>query len=722
MFIRVRNLLIAAVPFAALLLGASLTADEGMYPISELGRLDLRAKGLQVSASDLYNPNGVSLVDAIVQVGGCTGAFVSPDGLILTNHHCAFGAVQAASTAQHDYLTDGFFAATREGELPARGYTVRITESYRDVSSTVLDGLADEMDPTERARAIEQRTKAIVAETEAAQPGKRAEVAEMFAGKTYVLFVYTYLRDIRLVYVPPRAIGEFGGENDNWMWPRHTGDFSFMRAYVGSDGKPAPHAPANVPYTPRRFLKVNPDGVKEGDAVFVLGYPGRTYRHRTSHYLAYERLVRMPFVADLNASQIETMETLGASSREIALKHDARIKGLANVMKNYRGKLRGIDRLDLVKRWQQDEAALQAFVDADPELKARYGEVLPGVGRVYQETVRQAPSELVLGALRASSLRLTNAYRLYEGAIERQKPDLQREAAYMDRNSAQLLESMRQALRDFHAPTDRALLGELLRRAAALPQDQRIPAVDAIVKGGDAGPAIDRFLDQALANAKVTDEASLQAALSKSPEALEQLGDPWIGFARALYPTFRALRETQQRREGTLSRLQALYVDAKQRRQSAAFLPDANGTLRLTLGRVRGYSPADAVVHLPFTTLHGVVDKTTGTEPFTSPARLVQLAREGAYGRFAHPALGDVPVAMLYDLDTTGGNSGSPVMNARGELIGVNFDRTFDATINDYAWSESYSRSIGVDVRYVLWVTGTFGGATRVLQEMGITP
>jgi hypothetical protein len=281
---------------------------------------------------------------------------------------------------------------------------------------------------------------------------------------------------------------------------------------------------------------------------------------------------------------------------------------------------------------------------------------------------------------------------------------------------------MRQALRDFHAPTDRALLGDMLRRAAALPPDQRLPAVDAIVGGGDAGSAIDRFLDHALAGAKVTDEASLQAALAMNPEALEQLGDPWIGFAKALYPTYRALRETQQRREGALSRLQALYVDAKQRRQSGAFLPDANGTLRLTLGRVRGYSPADAVVHLPFTTLRGVVDKTTGREPYASPPQLLDLARDRVFGRFAHPTLRDVPVAMLYDLDTTGGNSGSPVMNARGELVGVNFDRTFDATINDYAWSESYSRSIGVDVRYVLWVTGTFGGATRVLQEMGITP
>jgi hypothetical protein len=707
---------------AAIVLGAPLVADEGMYPISELGRLDLKSKGLQVSVSDLYNPAGISLIDAIVQVGGCTGSFVSAHGLILTNHHCAFGGVQAASSKDRDYVTDGFLARTREEEIPARGYAVRITESYRDVSAAVLAGLGEVADPAERARTIEARVKAIVAETESANPGKRAEVAEMFAGRTYVLFVYTNLRDVRLVYVPPRAIGEFGGEIDNWVWPRHTGDFSFMRAYVAPDGRPADYAAGNVPYSPRRFLKVNPGGANEGDAVFILGYPGRTYRHRTSHYLDYEARLRMPFVAELYAWQIQTMEELGKTSREVAIKHDARIKGLANVMKNYRGKLQGVQRLDLVSGWREGEAKLQAFIDADPERRARFGTVLQDIGRVYDEMAAAAPQELILDALRPASTRLNLAYLLYEGAIERQKPDLERQGAYMDRNRAQQLDSMKRALRDFHAPTDRALLGHLLLKAAALPAGLRIPAVDAVLGGGAPEAAVDRFLDAALASSQIGDEAALAGALERTPSELEQLNDPWIALARDLLPTYQALRQTRLRRDGTLSRLQALLVDVKQQMQQTSYLPDANGTLRFTFGRVRGYSPADAVQYRPVTTLKGVVEKTTGAEPFNTPATLMDLFKARDFGRFAHPALGDVPVAILYDLDTTGGNSGSPLMNARGELVGVNFDRAFEATINDYAWSESYSRSIAVDIRYVLWVTSRFARADHILEEAGVSP
>jgi hypothetical protein len=707
---------------AVVLLGLPIAADEGMYPISELGRLDLKSKGLQVAVSDLYNPGGVSLIDAIVQVGGCTGSFVSNEGLILTNHHCAFGGVQAASSKNRDYVTDGFLARTRAQEIPARGYTVRITDSYRDVSAEVLAGLADGMDPAERARTIDSRAKALVADTEKAHPGKRAEVSEMFAGRTYVLFVYTNLRDVRLVYVPPRSIGEFGGEQDNWVWPRHTGDFSFLRAYVAPDGTPADHAATNVPYVPRRFLTINPSGVNDGDAVFILGYPGRTFRHRTSHYLDYEARLRMPFIADLYAWQIRTMEELGQVDREIALKHDARIKGLANVMKNYRGKLQGVRRLDLVSRWRENETALQAFIEADPSRSARYGAVLAGIAQVYDEMAAQADTELIVDALRTASILLNVAFQIYEGALERQKPDLERQGPYMERNRAQQLEAMKRALANLHAPTDRALLGDLLVKAAALPAGRRIPAVDAIVQGRDPSGAIDRFLEEALTGARIADEAAIDAAVQRTPADLESMNDPWIGLAKALYPTYRALRETRLRRDGTLSRLQALYVDVKQQWQQASFLPDANSTLRFTLGRVRGYSPTDAVQYQPVTTSRGVMEKTTGSEPFNTPKGLIDLIRARDFGRFKHPVSEDVPVAILYDLDTTGGNSGSPVMNARGELVGVNFDRAFEATINDYAWSQSYSRSIAVDVRYVLWVTSRFAGADHILKEAGVAP
>ena len=316
--------------------------DEGMWPISEIHKLNLQSKGLEISTTEIYNPEGISLIDGICKINGCTGSFVSPDGLILTNHHCAFGAIQDASSKENDYIKNGFLAQNRSQEIEARGYTVRITESYRDVSNNVLSAVSDTMDLAERTKAIEKKIKEIVKETEKQHPGKRAEVAEMFIGKTYVLFSYTYLKDVRLVYAPPRSIGEFGGEIDNWMWPRHTGDFSFMRVYVAPNGSPAEYSPHNKPYHPKKHLQVCPSGVNEEDFVFIFGYPGRTFRHRTSYYLAYQEQIRMPYVEQLYNWQISVMEKISENNRTLALKHLSRIKGRSNTTKNYRGRLNGL--------------------------------------------------------------------------------------------------------------------------------------------------------------------------------------------------------------------------------------------------------------------------------------------------------------------------------------------------------------------------------------------
>ena len=694
-------------------------ADEGMYPISEIHKLNLRAKGLLIDPKELYNPNGVSLIDAIVQLSGCTGSFVSKDGLILTNHHCAFGFVQAASTAENDYVTNGFIAWNRSEEIPAKGQTVRITESYRDVSEEVLSAVDEKMALAERTKAIDRAMRAIVAETEKKNPGKRAQVAEMFAGKTYVLFVYTYLRDVRIVYVPPRSIGEFGGEDDNWMWPRHT-DFSFFRAYVAPDGSPADYAPDNVPYHPKKFLKVNPSGVDEGDFVFILGYPGRTYRHRTSHYLAYEEKYRMPYVADLYEWEIALMEQMGKNDREIALKHDARIKGLANTMKNYRGKLLGMRRLSLVDRKIEEEKGLQQFIDSDPQRRALYGTVLVEIGEIYQEMSDQAPSELVLDYLRRGSTMLAYGFAIYESALELQKPDLERLSSYTDRNLPNTKRYLPRALQNYYEPTDRAVLKHLLMQAANLPPDQRIPAVDELLKGGDPEQAIDRFIQTAFAQSKLNDEQFLMDSFGRKPADVEAMDDPFVQLARALYPTYQKLREVREQRDGALSKLSALLVDVKQQFQKTSFIPDANSTLRFTFGHIKGYSPRDATYYKPISTLTGVMEKTTGEYPYATPQKVRDLYNAKDFGRYRSAKLNDVPVGILYDMDTTGGNSGSPVLNARGELVGVNFDRAFEATINDYAWSESYSRSIAVDIRYVLWVTEKVGGVKYLLAEMGI--
>lgn len=712
-----------AVTLTALLTSLAFT-DEGMYPLSEIHKLNLKAKGFKIAPKDLYNPQGVSLVDAIVQVGGCTGSFVSSDGLILTNHHCAFGAVQAASTAEKDYLTNGFLARNRSEEIPAKGYTCRITESYRDVSAEVLSAAKEGMSFAERAKAFEQKIKEIVAAEEAKAQGIRAEVAEMFAGKSYVLFIYRNLKDVRLVYVPPRSIGEFGGETDNWVWPRHTGDFSFMRAYVAKDGSMADYSPENVPYRPRRSLKVAPQGVNANDFVFILGYPGRTFRHQPAAFYEYHQKYFLPFNADWAAWQIDMMEAAGKDNSEVAIRLSSRIKGLANRMKNYRGKLQGFYRLSLLEKKRQEERGLQTFIAADATRKAQYGTVLPEIDKIYAEVMAEANRNQILGQIVGSSVLLNAGYTAFKLSAQLQKEDLQREPAYMNRNLPALKNRMELAYADRHDGIDRLFLKEILKKASQLPEGQKIAAVEAIVKNstdGSAKAAIDKFVEDAHANSKLRDPEFFKSLLAMKPDEIRALQDPFIEFAVALEADLEKTREAGRARQGALDKLFAQLVEVKQLWKQTDFIPDANSTLRLTFGHLRGYSPNDAVEYEPITTLAGVYQKhLTGNEDFNAPAKLLDLWRAKDFGNFKSEKLQDVPTAILYDTDTTGGNSGSPVLNANGELVGVNFDRSYEATINDYQWSAAYSRSIAVDIRYVLWVVQKFAGADFLVKELGV--
>jgi len=696
-------------------------ADEGMYPISEIQKLDLKSNGLEIEPIDIFNPDGISLIDGICNVGGCTGSFVSPNGLIVTNHHCAFRAIQSASTKENDYLQNGFLAKDKSEEIPAKGYTVRITESYRDVSEEVLSVVKDKMDLAERTKAIEKKMKEIITETEKENPGKRADVSEMFIGKTYVLFIYTYLKDLRLVYAPPRSIGNFGGEVDNWMWPRHTGDFSFMRAYVASDGSPADYSKENVPYQPKKFLKVSPEGVNEEDFVFILGYPGRTYRHQTSHYLAYQEEIRMPYVVEWYQWQISVMEKMSEKGRDIALKHESRIKGLANTEKNYRGKLIGLKRLSLVEKKRAGEKDLQKFIEADAERKTKYGSLLAEIGSIYQQMEDEAEQAMVLSYLLRSSSLLGNAYTVYEAAIERKKKDVERKSAYMDRNFSRTKQRLFLSLKDYYEPTDKIIFKEMLMRAANLPEGQKIPAIEEIVKSKpNLEEAIEGFFENAYTHSKMSDEKVITDLFDKSHKKIKKMDDPFIRLAVELYPVYKERDEKGKARRGAIDKLYAQLIDVKKDFLAKDFIPDANGTLRLTFGYIRGYSPRDAVYSEPITTAQGVLEKTTGEAPFDTPKKLIDLIKSRNYGRFEHPKLKSVPTAILYNMDTTGGNSGSPILNARGELVGINFDRAFEATVNDFAWSEDYSRSIAVDIRYVLWITHKFGGAGYLLEEMNV--
>ncbi len=694
-------------------------ADAGMYPMSELNRLDLAAAGLEVTAADIYNPDGTALVDGIVKLGGCTGAFVSDQGLILTNHHCAFRAIRDASDPEHDFLRDGFAAADFGAEFPAAGYTVRITESYRDVSAQVLAAVTGDMDPGRRTAAIEKRMKQLSLDYEAAHPGKRAEVSEMFPGESYVLFVYTFLKDVRLVYAPPRAIGNFGGEQDNWIWPRHAGDFSFMRAYTGPDGEPAAYSPDNVPYRPRKVLQVVRSGVGSGDPVFICGYPGRTYRQRSSFYLEHLARYTMPLTVDWYTWQIEHLEALGQGDRSRQLALASRIKQLHNTAKNYRGKLQGISRLDLITRKRAEEVRLQEFIAADPQRQRLYGHVLRDLEGYYRDLDREMPYEMWLRFLKRSPQALQVALTVWESAQERQKPEDERDTAYMDRNLDQTLQRLQVQAEHFDAGADSLLLAELLRRGGAFPRSHELEPLSRVLGPEGSAEAAD-MLAHLFKTTTLMDPQFLAAAMAMTPAQLRRLDEPFLNLAADLYPEYLRVKLEGKRRKGVLDPLRAALVDARRGFLGGRFIPDANGTLRFTYGHIEGYSPRDAVLYTPLTTVGGLLEKETGTPPYALPPRMRELVEARDFGPFADSDLGGVPVDILYSTDTTGGNSGSPVLDARGRVVGLNFDRSWEATINDFAWDHSYSRSIGVDIRYVLWVTWKFGGGVRLLDEMGV--
>jgi hypothetical protein len=690
-------------------------ADEGMWPITEIGRIDLPSKGLQIPVKEIYNPDDISLMQAIIRLSGCTASFVSPDGLIITNHHCAFGAVQRASTAENDYLTNGFLAKNRQDEIPATGYTASIMESYIDVSSQVLSVVTEDMEVGQRIKAINKKKKELLLQAEKDYPGKRAEISEMFIGKTYLLFIYTRLRDIRLVYVPPVAIGEFGGENDNWIWPRHTGDFSFVRAYVAPDGSPADYSEENIPYQPKVHFQVAPEGVNEEDFVFIMGYPGRTYRHRTSYFLAYEKNVRLPYLATEYEKAIRIMEDYSSKDNDIAIKLASPIKSLSNRMKNYRGKLTGINRIGLIEQRRSIEEKMIDYFSGD-ERGDTLRQVLSDIDKVYREKELWAHSEYLISNILRLSTPLKNAHTVYKAAENKVKPDIERESAYMDRNLARTQKKMFLGLKSYYPPAEKVILSGLLEQVLKLRKEQKIEALE----NASSDKNIDQFIEDLYGTTQFADETFLQEILALSSDQLNEIDDPALNMIRKLYPQLKKNKERSRKQSGTLNKLHPKLYDLKYQFNEAAFIPDANGTFRLTYGYIRGYHPRDGVYYSPITSFRGVIEKTTGKDPFITPPPLIDLYRKKNFGQFFNEKINDIPVAILYNMDTTGGNSGSPVLNSKGHLVGVNFDRAWEATINDYAWNESYSRSIAVDIRYVLWVTQKFAGAEYLLEEMNV--
>lgn len=693
--------------------------DEGMFPLSDLDRAGLRQAGLKISEADIYNPGQVGLVDALVRVGGCTGSFVSPDGLIITNHHCAFSAVQLASTPANDYLKNGFLADTRAKEIQAQGLTIRITDSYEDVSDRILQTVSTVTDPAERIRTIQELQRQIAREAENQDPSIKAEVSEMFIGKSYVLFRYKTIEDVRLVYIPSQNIGEFGGETDNWVWPRHTGDYAFLRAYVAPDGSAAAYSPNNVPYQPKKHLTVNPEGVEEEDFVFILGYPGRTFRHRPAQYIAYQERYLLPYVSELYDFQNQQMALAGENDKATELRLATRIKRNANVMKNYRGKMKGLRNIDLVASKTAEDRELAAFIAANPELRTRYGTLMDDIDAHYRTVYSDAQLDLWYAQVYGSSsllqvARILNTLRnLVANAAPEQRQRL------LDLNRERAAQNIRSVYAAYHPDVDASLLARMFEDGVQLTGPNRVEALTqvGITDPTHAGSAARELL----AKSKLADTSYVLNDLLNDANTLLALNDGLVELHQALAAEMDIRRPEMERREGELNKLMGDYVAVKEQYLDRAFIPDANATLRLTFGYIRGYSPADATYMHPFTTVRGMLEKgRTGDEVFNYPAAIRQAWEARDFGSYIKEDLGDVPVNILYNMDTSGGNSGSPIMNAYGELIGVNFDRAYDATINDFAWNEQYSRSIGVDIRYVLWIADKVDKAHFVLDEMGI--
>jgi hypothetical protein len=723
-----RRLITFALVLTIVLAAAPSGADEGMWLPSQLPELQptLAAMGLQLTAKEIWDPaTNTGLASATPWLGGCSSSFVSPEGLIVTNHHCAFGAIQMNSTPEHDYITNGFLAANRADELPYRAGRVNVFKGYEDVTAAIDAALKPGMAPEARTNAIERREKELIAECE--KGGLRCRVAEMFGGAKYVLFKQVELRDVRLVYAPPRSIGEYGGEVDNWVWPRHTGDYSFLRAYVGKDGKPADYSADNVPFKPDRFLKIATTPLEDGNFAFILGYPGRTMRYRVAASIAEDTTFYYPQRIKLLKDLIAILENESKRGKDVEIKLASQLKGFYNSFKNNEGMLEGLTRSDLAGRKRAEEGKLTAWINADPARRTKYGEVLPGLDAIVAARSATRDRDLILGwvTMGRSYGLLGAALAIDRWSEEKAKPDMARDMGFQARDERALRQRLTSMQRNLDVQTDRAMLGYLFARAAQLPSGQRVSAVDeALAATGKTGnDAVAALLDR-LFSTKLGDEKVRLGMLELDHKAVLATGDPMILFANALRRDTKIMEDANKKYEGQTVLLVPRFLEALALWKGKPLYPDANSTLRLTYATVKGYSPRNAVLYLPFTTLAGVVQKNTGVEPFNCPPRLLEAARLGvaAFGRYVDPRLHDVPACFITTNDITGGNSGSPVMNGRGELVGLAFDGNYEAIDSDFQFNDALSRTIAVDIRYVLWCMDFVDKTHTLMREIGVEP
>ncbi len=707
-----------------------LAAEEGMWMPQQVPDLaqKLKAMGFQGEPAAFADLTGQPM-GAIVSLGGCTASFVSPEGLIATNHHCVQGSLQFNSTPQKNLLVDGYLAKTREEELSnGPGSRVFVTVSVEEVTDAITGKIDPKLDDRKRFDLIERRVKERTAACETG--GLRCRVDSFFGGLRYFEIAQLEIQDVRIVYAPPAGIGNFGGETDNWRWPRHTGDWSFYRAYVGKDGKPAPFSKDNVPYRPTRWLPVQPAGVKEGDLVFVVGYPGRTQRHQTWAEVKDTTEWSFPWFVKAAEEQIAILETLGNTDEELQIKVAGRVRGLNNALTNRRGQLEGLVKGGILAKKEQNEKDLATWIAADPVRQKEYGDVLPALAALQAEAEKTRERDAVFTSLFTSSPMLNAAHSAHLLSVEKaKKNDVDREPEYQERNWTRIRESQERAQRTIDARIDKALLRWAMGYAAALPADQRISGLDKMagltpgMAKTDSDKAISDYLEKLLAGTKMAGKDFRLGLLDGKAAEIAATKDPMVDLALVLDPLHQQSREAAKRRQGAAARIRPRYMQALLAQSGGLVAPDANGTLRVTFGTVKGKPAADGTQWTAFTTLKGIEQKATGQGEFNAPARQLEAIaalRAGKSTPYALPELGDVPVDLLSTVDTTGGNSGSPTLNGKGELVGLLFDGTYDTIASDFLYDTVNTRSIHADVRYMLWVMSEVDGARHLVREMGV--
>lgn len=698
----------------------TLNAQEGMWLLSQIQQLDLEQKGLEISPAEIYNPTEPSLYNAVIQLGGGTASFVSPEGLIITNHHVAYGALQRASSVNSDYMANGFLAENRTDEIVAQGYEARLLTEMTDITEKVLKAAKGIDDPTEKDKKINAWIVDMTESLEKKSDDIDARVAEMYNGKQYILFVYKVFKDIRIVYSPPMSIGKFGGDIDNWMWPRHTGDFSFLRVYCSPEGDGAEYSETNVPYKPKVWLKVATEDLKEGDFTFILGFPGATTRYRTSNSASWNLKYNYPFSIENFGEILDLMDELTANDPEGAIKVAGMHAGLANAMKNYQGKVEGMKKVGFVQKKLDFEKEFTDWVNSTPVTKEKYGHVLSDIQKTYKtiEVTKDRDNVMnIMGGLAGTPLSL--AMQLYGVKKELEKPAKERRPGYSEKILDEMKEQLPYYYANYYEPVDKAMFARALEMANELPADQRIDGWEYIFS--DNSIATGQFADEAYASTKLKDVEFAKELLGKSVAELEALDDPFMNMAANAWPMQQESAEVYETFAANVTDLRKDYIDALYEWKGSNMYPDANSTMRFTSGPVKGYSPEDAVWYKPFTSLRGVLAKDTGEEPFNVPQQLKTLYKNKDFGQWEDPELQDVPVAFTHQCDITGGNSGSPVMNSKGEIIGVAFDGNYEAMIGDWQYDFDLQRTISVDIRYCLFVTEKFGGAGYILEEMGVS-